>query len=101
MPQTAAYPLLEWVAVRTIHQHIQIVIAFQGEGMAATQHSFYMRRRSAGISEHAKLLCAISKHKLYGLTCVMRDWEGVNLYIADIKSLMTINYMHFKIALRG
>src|SRR5687768_14658475 len=90
MAETPSYPSLQAFRIITVCQHLSIVVAFQHKSVAVTQDRFDMRSRATRISQYAQPQCAISKHKLCGFLCIMRDRVRLYLNIPDGKTLVTL-----------
>lgn len=83
MAEPAADAFFKRPGIRPVHQHIQIVVAFQHQCVAAAQHMLDMRRGDAGIGQHAQLARAIAQHVLHRLPGVMRDGKRLDVQVAD------------------
>ena len=83
MPEAAGDARLQRRRIIAPPQHIGVVIGFQHQGLAAGEHFLDVRRRTAGVSQHAQSPRAIREHVLHRLARVVRNGERMHLQVPD------------------
>jgi len=72
MAEWTTNTLFERRRIRSLGEHIGIVVAFENQGIAAAEAVFNMRGNVADIGKQAEPARTVGKHKLAGLACVVR-----------------------------
>src|SRR5712691_10207064 len=91
VPEAAGDARLQRRRIRAARQQSEIVIALEHQRVAAGQVRLDMRRRAAGVGEHAEPARAVGKHVLDRLARIVRHRERVYQQIADWKSAARID----------
>ncbi|OIP16493.1 MAG: hypothetical protein AUK53_03295 [Betaproteobacteria bacterium CG2_30_59_46] len=91
MAETARNPLLQHRRIRSVAQHVRIMIAFQHQSIAATQNGFDVWRGYAGVGQHTQSPAAAAKGILHRLASVMRNGERLHLDLVCLKRTVAIN----------
>src|SRR5207245_2395680 len=83
-------PPLERPRVAAVFQHVEIVIAFEHERIAAAEAGFDMRSRHSEIGQDTDAPRAVADYILHGLACVMRYRDGDDFERSDGKTVVAV-----------
>src|SRR5438105_8522652 len=87
MPHPAHHPLLDRPGIRTTTEHLQIVIRFQQQHMAALQVVHDAQRHVAEIGDRADFYAFSSKGEANRISSIVRNSERSDSDVADMEAV--------------
>ena len=101
MAEARRDPLLERRRIVAVFEHVEIVIAFEHQRVAAGEAGLDVRRRDAEVGQHAHAPRAVADHVLHRLARVVRHRDRHDLERADRESLVAVEAVDMRSSLRS
>src|SRR5262245_5210838 len=101
MAEAARDALLERTRVIAFGEKVEIVIALEHGRGGAAQARFDERRGPADVGEHAEAECTVADYELHGLPRVVRHRERPHLEIADRESIVAVEAVDLRDAVKA
>jgi hypothetical protein len=101
MPEPGRNAALQRPRVAAVFQHVDVVIAFEHQRVAAGEAIFDMQRGHAEIGENADASRAVADHILDGFARVVRHRDRHDLELADRKLLVAVEAIDMRHAVEA
>ena len=93
MTHPAHHPLLHRPGIRPATQHLQVVIRFHDQHIAATQMIPHADRQVAEVGGNPYLNSIRTKGESHGIGGVMRNREGLHRNVANLKAVARLEFL--------
>lgn len=93
MPGAAHHALFDGPGIGAYFQHFEVVVGFENQEIRFAQVLLYDFRQIAEVGDDGYLRAVYAEGIADGIGCVMRDGEGIDFDVADLKSLAGLNVL--------
>ena len=94
MTELAGDAPLDRLRIVAVRQHLEIVVAFEHQCVAARQARLHVRGGDAEVGQHTQPPASIGAHELHRLASVVRHRKRMNLDRVDREAIMTVEAPH-------
>jgi len=93
VPGAAHHALLDKPWIGPDLEHIEVVVRFEDQKIGFAQMMLHQLRHIAQIGDDSYLRAVATKGVAHRIGCVMRDGEGIDFDVANLKALARVNVL--------